>query len=449
MSNIFWKDIVQRWWLDLETYVIFVHSKFKEVYFMIGIYVRVSSEEQKKFGFSIGGQIERNVKFCEVNFPDEKYSFYIDKGISASKMKKRKRFKAMINAIEKEEISKIVCTDFDRLHRDLILAEKFWSFLEKNNVQLFCVDNGISRETPEEILFSRIKSSMSEFEIQKTSERTINCIVAAFNSGKIATGGKPPFGFVRKKGKFYIIKPQREIILEICKLYTETALSIQAIIDFIKEKHKIKLHPETINRILTSDIYRGKYHYRGNDYPIPIMINDVALQKRIDLRKKANYKAKTNLYLFNKKLICSSCGSTLKNDCTNKKNKTYLYYECHNKDCNDYMKRINQDKVIMKLYRELHEVFDKALDYEYDQDFHLKSLSELIKQKERKLRKLTDSFLDEIVEKYIYLKLKNRIEKELEKLTNEYNSSLESVNFNNRLKILAIEKYLPITPVKL
>ena len=61
----------------------------------VACYCRVSTEEQKKFGFSIQAQKDALEKYCKEN--NYKYEFYIDEGISASSMKKRKALQEMLS----------------------------------------------------------------------------------------------------------------------------------------------------------------------------------------------------------------------------------------------------------------------------------------------------------------------------------------------------------------
>ena len=61
----------------------------------VACYCRVSHEEQAKFGFSIDAQKASLEKYCKEN--GYKYEFYIDEGISASSMKKRKALNEMLS----------------------------------------------------------------------------------------------------------------------------------------------------------------------------------------------------------------------------------------------------------------------------------------------------------------------------------------------------------------
>ena len=94
----------------------------------VACYCRVSTEEQKKFGFSIEAQKDALEKYCREN--GYKYEFYIDEGISASSMKKRKALNEMLSKVNVFDI--ILFTKLDRLSRNV---------LDANNINKLLIDN--------------------------------------------------------------------------------------------------------------------------------------------------------------------------------------------------------------------------------------------------------------------------------------------------------------------
>ena len=86
----------------------------------VACYCRVSTEEQVKYGFSIQAQKDSLTKYCKEN--DYKYDVYIDEGISASSMKKRKALQEMLEKSVAYDM--ILFTKLDRLSRNVLDANK-------------------------------------------------------------------------------------------------------------------------------------------------------------------------------------------------------------------------------------------------------------------------------------------------------------------------------------
>ena len=81
---------------------------------MIGIYVRVSTEEQKK-GYSVEGQINDCIQMAKT----DNVIKYVDDGYTGEILN-RPALTKMLEDAEKEGINKIICYDPDRLSRKLL-----------------------------------------------------------------------------------------------------------------------------------------------------------------------------------------------------------------------------------------------------------------------------------------------------------------------------------------
>ncbi|WP_010093949.1 recombinase family protein, partial [Ornithinibacillus scapharcae] len=84
---------------------------------MIAIYVRVSTEEQSKKGYSLRNQIEECKKKANTNQTLE----YIDDGYSGEFLE-RPGLTKLRQDVKEGHISKVICYDPDRLSRKLMNA---------------------------------------------------------------------------------------------------------------------------------------------------------------------------------------------------------------------------------------------------------------------------------------------------------------------------------------
>lgn len=82
-----------------------------------GLYPRVSTEDQSRFGHSLDEQEEKLKQLC--NFKDyEIYKVYREEGVSAKNMEWPK-FKEMIQDMKDGKINKIIVYKLDRLTRSI------------------------------------------------------------------------------------------------------------------------------------------------------------------------------------------------------------------------------------------------------------------------------------------------------------------------------------------
>lgn len=87
-----------------------------------GIYIRVSTEDRAREGFSLGEQETRLKEFCKFK-GYEVYKVYQDAGISA-KNDKRPAYQNMMNDVKNKTINVIVAFKLDRLTRSVFDIEK-------------------------------------------------------------------------------------------------------------------------------------------------------------------------------------------------------------------------------------------------------------------------------------------------------------------------------------
>ena len=143
----------------------------------VACYCRVSTEEQSKFGFSIQAQKDALEKYCKEN--NYKYEFYIDEGISASSMKKRKALNEMLSKVSVFDM--ILFTKLDRLSRNVLDANNINKLLIDNKCTMKAIDeDDIDVSTSDGRFIFNLKVNLAEHERNKDSER-INRVNKLFN----------------------------------------------------------------------------------------------------------------------------------------------------------------------------------------------------------------------------------------------------------------------------
>ena len=103
-----------------------------------GLYMRVSTEDQARKGFSLPEQKERLETFCK--FKDyEIVDYYEDAGISAKTGNYRPEFERLKDDIKSKKINTIVALKLDRITKSICDWEKLITFLDENNAYLDCL----------------------------------------------------------------------------------------------------------------------------------------------------------------------------------------------------------------------------------------------------------------------------------------------------------------------
>lgn len=109
-----------------------------------GLYIRVSTEDQAREGFSLPEQEKRLRAMCEYK-GYEIYKVYEDAGISAKTGNTRPAFKELLEDIKDKKCNTIVVLKLDRLTRSVFDWEKIIRFLEENNAYLDCANDYINK----------------------------------------------------------------------------------------------------------------------------------------------------------------------------------------------------------------------------------------------------------------------------------------------------------------
>lgn len=323
-----------------------------------GIYVRVSTEEQSREGFSLKEQEERLKEFC--NFKRyEIYKIYKDAGISA-KNDKRPAYQEMMSDVKNKNINVIVAFKLDRLTRSVYDIEKLMKTVNDYECDIDCMADESNTTTSNGRMVMRIMTSVSQNEIEKCSERTKFGMVGAIKSGHIPN--RTPLGFKRIDKKLVPDPLTKDVIVRIFDLYLE-GKSHQTIANiYNKEKvlGKTNWYDSTIQKILSNELYKGDFvNGKRTKHPTyyenvvdPIVSKEKWESCQYQKQRNARHYERTATYLFTNKLKCSKCGCFLGGSATTKPNgKKYYYYKCEH--CKTYFNESDIETSLFVLMNEL------------------------------------------------------------------------------------------------
>ena len=315
-----------------------------------GLYIRVSTEDQAREGFSLPEQEKRLRAMCEYK-GYEIYDVYEERGISAKTGNYRPEFERLLQDIKDKKCNTIVVLKLDRLTRSVFDWEKIIRFLEENDAYLDCANDDINTTNANGKMISRILTSVSQNEIERTSERTKIGLAGAIASGHIPH--KSPFGYKRIDKILVPDESTKDDIIRIFNLYHE-GNSYQTISNLYNEEKvlgKTNWKDSTILKILSNEIYKGDFvHGKRTNNPTyyenvvePLISKELWEECQVQKKRNSrNYKRDKD-YLFLQKLKCPKCQRILGGNATRKKNgNVYYYYQCH--DCKITIKEKDIEK---------------------------------------------------------------------------------------------------------
>ena len=411
-----------------------------------GIYIRVSTEDQAREGFSLGEQEEKLKQLCDYK-GYEVYKVYCDAGISAKDMEHRPKFQEMLKDMKDGKINYIVAYKLDRVTRSVRDLEELISQLEKYNTYLVCDRDDVNTSTANGRFFVRMLTVLSQLEIEIVSERTKFGLNGAIKSGHLP--GQVALGFKKDGNKKTIIDPATApIVKRVFDLYLQGKTFLQISNIFNEEKVLNKNWKDThIERIINNRLYMGDYEmYKRlkewkNVEPV-IYMNVVEpiipryIWEECQAQKIINQRTYTRdrVYTFFQKLKCPKCGKIMKCKGSGGKRKKYVYYNCE--DCHENIRESyveeELEKIVGQLLRfdnEYNELFlplfaDK--EKVADKSDIEREIINLTKQKER----IKKAYMSEVVELDDFKEDLKVINEKLDILTKQLEKEQELKNKN-------------------
>ena len=408
-----------------------------------GLYIRVSTEDQAREGFSLPEQEKRLRAMCEYK-GYEIYKLYKDAGISAKTGNTRPAFEELLQDIRDKKCNTIVVLKLDRLTRSVFDLEGIMNFLEENNAYLDCANEEINTTNSSGKMVARLLTTVSQNEIERTSERTKFGLSGAIKEGHIPA--RAPLGYKHIDKKLVPDPLTKDIVIRIYNLYFEgkSYYNIATIFNEEQVLGKTNWKDTGILRIISNEVYKGDYvHGKRTNHPTlyrdvvePIISKEMWENCQVQKKKNQKNYMRTQTYIFLQKLKCPKCGRILAGGASHKikSDKWYFYYRCEN--CKN---NIHEDKIeeriknlladILEYDNVVNEFFLPVLKSKVDnpKDQLEKELKNLNNKKER-IRK---AYIDELFTEEEFKQESKLIENQIEIINSKLleNTQAEQLNF--------------------
>lgn len=333
---------------------------------MIGLYVRVSTEDQARHGYSIDDQIRQ----CRKKAQTAETKDYVDDGYSGEYLD-RPALAQLRKDVKEKLITKVICYDPDRLSRNLmnqlIITEEF----RKRAVELVFV-TGDYEDSPIGKLSFNIKGVIAEYEKAIINDRMSRGRREKARQGKVVKNGYLyGYDFDKSNNTYVINQSEASIVQMIFDLFTKPShvKGINGIAVFLTQqgvptkRGATVWHRQVVRQILLNQSYTGEHHQNrwntegmlGNRHKekddkvamkvrppeewisttIPPIISEFQFehaQRLIGESKRRYAKDSHREYLLSGLVRCGECGNTM----TGRRKKNWGKYSLEYTDEKNY-----------------------------------------------------------------------------------------------------------------
>lgn len=291
----------------------------------VGCYVRVSTQEQAKEGYSIGAQTERLRAYCTAR-DWTVLEVYTDPAYSGAKME-RPAMQRLISDVKNHRLDLVLVYKLDRLSRSqkdtLYLIEDVFM---KNGVSFVSINENFDTSTAFGRAMVGILSVFAQLEREQIKERSQMGRVERAKAGLWKGGGVSPVGYdyMEAESKLRINDYEAMQVREIFDLYVNQRKSISAI-----QQHMINSgytyksgswrYRSTVRGVLKNPVYTGVIQWHGESYPgqhPPLVSKELFSKAQARLREAGPQSGKSPEYspfkatqLLTGILFCKLCGA--------------------------------------------------------------------------------------------------------------------------------------------
>ena len=389
----------------------------------VALYIRVSTDRQAKEGDSLEAQETALKEYCK----DKNYTIvdeYIDGGESGQKLK-RTNLQRMLGDVKENKIDLILMTKLDRWFRNIGDFYKVIEIIKAHKTEWKTIWEDYDTTTASGEFWLNMSLSMGQLEAKRTSERINEVFNHKFYVQKTICSGSIPFGYrANNEKKLEVDDDKKEIVIELFNYYIKCNNLNKTARWFCNTYWKIT--PETIKKYLSNEIYIGNYRrFKTKEiiegFAPPIIDKELFDRVQILLQKNVkNYQPDPSRkrhnptpYIFSGLLKCPVCGCNLSGKvnlkCSHYYNcKKHERNTCTNKKC---VSEIDIENYFLNNIQE--EIRKKKLEIYAINNFEKKQKIDINALK-NKMNKLTNLYMEELIDYDYYKKEYNDLKSKIE-----------------------------------
>jgi site-specific DNA recombinase len=381
------------------------------------IYTRVSTDDQKEFGFSLQDQEARLRKYCDHQGYEIVEHFQDD---HSAKDFNRPAFQKMLTALTSKKLKAdlFLCVRTDRFTRNMIEGFKMIQELKRLGIDFRVLEGDVKLDQPESLLPFALNMLLPQIENERRGLNTKRGMRQAMKEGRWVNSPPKGYSMIKQNGISQLVRNDEAVF--IIDAFNEVAKGVSSVEEIRKNLFKIglKCSKAQFYNILKNLTYTGQIKIAAwRDEPEQIVegihealinrelfenVQDVLFGRKKNIRRTLGQNEKLPLRGH---LICPRCGNMLTGSGSlNRIKIRYYYYHCQH-GCKE---RVNADKTNLEFMKYL-ESFDIPkeiikLYYKIVQDVfrskneaNEKALSQMNAEKD-KLKHMIDSANDRFIE---------------------------------------------------
>ena len=227
------------------------------------LYVRVSTEDQAKEGFSLDAQTKRLEAYCRLK-QYEISDIYRDEGCSGRNID-RPEYARMMEDHEKWDVLCVV--RLDRIHRNSVNFILMMDDLRKKKKEFSSMEDRFDTNTAMGRFLMDVFQRIAQLESEQMGERVKFGMAKKARYGTGNMGSGHPFGYVYERGSLIIVEYEAEVVKDIYSMYSK-GMSLRSIADqlnnsFVQPKLSGRWAHQSVSKILHNPIYAGYIKWDG------------------------------------------------------------------------------------------------------------------------------------------------------------------------------------------
>ncbi|MBR8660925.1 recombinase family protein [Brevibacillus sp. NL20B1] len=343
------------------------------------VYIRVSTEEQAKEGFSVAAQRERLLAYIRSQgwtLAD----IYADEGESA-KDTRRPALQRMLADVRLGRIDVVLVYRLDRLTRSVLDLYRLLSQFERYGVRFKSCTEVYDTTTAIGRLFITLVAALAQWERENLAERVKLGMEQMVRERK-RPGGPPPYGYEWQDGRLVVHPTEGEAVRGMFRHFlagwTPRQIAEWANHEGFRGKHGARWSPGAVTRLLKNPVYYGalRWNYAEGGQRLnrpekwmlverahPAIVDAstfAAVQQRLAERRSLHPRVLSSPFIFSGLLYCSRCGSPMRGKTArtkkpNGKRYTHYYYLCKNRQKGGCQAAaIREDRLAREVISHLH-----------------------------------------------------------------------------------------------
>lgn len=438
------------------------------------IYLRVSTDEQAREGFSIENQKRACVDFAQMRGYHVKQLF-IEDGKSA-RTTDRPALQEMLSEIKSDitQINAVIIYKIDRFARNVSDFSRMFTDFKNKGINLISVNEGDL--TGGTSLIPNIFASVAQWESEVNSQRTRDALMQKFREGWQPT--PPPVGYRSVGGDRERKSCEPDpytgpVIKQLFEMYSTGNYSIFELQFWLEKqnitsRHGTTIGHSTLGNILNNPFYYGIIRWKGQRKKgnhVPLIDRELFETCQYVLAKNRNFlmRRRVHSFLLRGFLYCSECGQRYNAEWHKNKKKFKFreghrigYYHCPKlwkNDCpSPYVELMDMENQVQEIMNgiEFNQEFIEAVCEEArirlneNRKNSAKDIQACINQKsalETRRNKIEDALVDDTIERDVFKRKHTEIQTQIEQVMKR----IQEIENKSKIDIDILDEVLAFT----